>query len=131
MLPRGLTPVVLQVLPEGLVVPPLPYLAGIVVGLAVVTGSLARQRPAVTRRVVVAFGPWMVTGAALHVLYQLGSAPARVAPLLSAPTVYATTFVLAGAVWTAVARRRAGSVAGLLGGIGLVSAVVASGVVLQ
>jgi len=130
MLPRGLTPVVLQVLPEGLVVPPLPYLAGIVVGLAVVGGSLFRQRPAVTRRVVVAFGPWLVTGAALHVLYQLGGAPAVVAPLLSAPTVYATTFLVAGGIWTTLVAIGDLTVPKLLGGVGLVTAILTSAVVL-
>ena len=131
MVPRGLAAGALQVLPEGLVVPPLPYLAGLAVTLAVVAGSLNRLRPAVTSRVIVAFAPWMVTGAALHALYQLGSAPTVVAPLFTAPTVYATTFGLAGAVWAGVARLDTGSVAGRLGGVGLVAATITSGAVLQ
>ncbi len=130
MLPRGLIAVTLQVLPDGLVVPPLPYLVGVLVGLAAVGGSLRRRRPAVTRRVVVAFGPWMVTGAALHALYQLGGAPATVAPLLSAPIVYATTFLVAGGVWAGLSALDDLAVPELLGGIGLVAAVLTSAVVL-
>ncbi|WP_136717219.1 DUF63 family protein [Halorientalis salina] len=131
MVPRGLTPVALQVLPDGLVVPPLPYLAGLAVALALVGGGLYSQRPPVTRRVVVAFGPWMVTGAALHAFYQLGGAPTTVAPLLSAPTVYATTFLLAGGVWALVVTLDTGSVPELLGGAGVVAALAASGIVVQ
>lgn len=94
-----------QVLPEGLVVPPLPYLLGLaVVGVAVGAVVLAR-RPPITQRLVIAFTPWMTAGAAFHALYQVGKFPAvqplppALAPLFSAPTVYATTFAVAGAVW--------------------------------
>jgi uncharacterized membrane protein len=131
MVPRGLTPVALQVLPDGLVVPPFPYLAGLAVALALVGAGLYSQRPAVTRRVVVAFGPWMVTGAALHALYQLGAAPDAAAPLLTAPTVYATTFLLAGGVWALATVFDTSAVPELLGGAGVLTALTASGIVLQ
>lgn len=131
MLPCGHTAVALQVLPDGLVVPPLTYLAGLAVGLAVVVGSLTAQRPAITRRTIVAFGPWMVAGAAVHALYQLGSAPPILVPLFTAPTVYLTTFLFAGAVWALATTLDSWSTPSILGGVGLVCGLLASAVVLQ
>lgn len=92
----------LQFLPSGLVVPPVPYLLALAVGGGLVVGLLARRRPTVSERVVAAFAPWMVTGAAMHALYQLEAVPAVLAPLTAAPAVYATTFVGAGACWFAL-----------------------------
>jgi uncharacterized membrane protein len=92
-------PTVLQLLPSDLVVPPAPYLVGLAVAGLLVGTALYRVQPAVSPDLVVAFAPWMVTGAALHALYQLDAAPAVLAPLLSAPAVYGTTFVVACAVW--------------------------------
>jgi len=131
MVPCGPTPVVLQVLPDGLVVPPLPYLLGLGIALAVVGGSLVSLRPAITQRVVVSFTPWMVAGAAVHALYQLGGAPDMLAPLLSAPTVYLTTFLLAGAVWAVLTGFEDSPTPELLGRVGIVAAVIASIVVLM
>jgi uncharacterized membrane protein len=91
--------VVLQLLPSGLVVPPVPYLVALAVGSGAVAALLASRRPAVTQRVVAAFAPWMVAGAALHALYQREAVPDIVAPLAGAPAVYVTTFALAGACW--------------------------------
>ncbi|WP_336002091.1 DUF63 family protein [Halorientalis halophila] len=88
-----------QVLPEGLAVPATPYLLVLVVAGLAVGAALYSRRPPVTQRLVLAFTPWMTAGAALHVVYQLGAAPPAIAPLLGAPAVYVTTFLLAGAVW--------------------------------
>jgi len=115
-----------MILPEGTAVPPLPYALLLVVGALVVGGLLWRERPAVTEAVVLAFAPWMVFGAALHVLYQIAAVPASVAPLLGTPAVYVTTAILAGAVWL-LARRLASAPEWRLGvvGAGLAVATVA------
>ncbi|RXK51880.1 DUF63 family protein [Halorientalis pallida] len=89
----------LQILPEGLVVPGLAYLLGLTVVGIVVGAVLLTRRPPVTQRLVVAFTPWMAAGAAFHVLYQLEAVSDAVAPLFSAPTVYGTTFLVAGGIW--------------------------------
>jgi len=88
-----------MVLPAGTSVPPLPYLLVLLGGAATVGWFLRRERPAVTADVVLALAPWMVVGAALHVLYQIGAAPAAVAPFLGTPAVYVSTAIVAGAVW--------------------------------
>jgi len=95
----------MSVLPAGLVVPALPYLFGLAVAGIAVGATLLNRRPTITQRLVVAFTPWMTAGAACHVLYQLQQIPGArplppvVAPLFSAPTVYVTTFLVAGAIW--------------------------------
>ena len=88
-----------MVLPEGTVVPPLPHLLVLLAGAAIVVGLLWRDRPLVTEDVVLALAPWMVVGASLHVLYQVGAVPASVAPFLGSPAVYVSTAIVAGAVW--------------------------------
>ncbi len=95
----------MQVPFSGLEVPSLLYLLVLLAGLATVAALLYVTRPPVTQRTVLAFVPWVASGAALHVFYQLGSQPgqqvypALVEPLFAAPAVYVTTFVLMGAVW--------------------------------
>jgi uncharacterized membrane protein len=95
----------MQVPFEGFVVPPVEYAALLAVGTAVVLALLYAVQPPVTQRTVLAFVPWMVSGAALHVFYQLGELfqvriyPELVKPLFSAPAVYLTTFVGMGAIW--------------------------------
>jgi uncharacterized membrane protein len=100
----------MQVLPSGLVVPPLPYAAALVVATAVLVVALVRYGPGVTGRHVVALVPWMAAGGALHALHQFDAAhaadrfdavPELVDPLATAPAVYVTTFVAAAAVWVA------------------------------
>jgi uncharacterized membrane protein len=90
-----------QVLPEGLVVPPAPYLAALAVAVVAVGYALARVRPAVTEHVVLAAAPWMVVGGGVHAVHQFGLVPAALAPLTAAPAVYVTTALVAGAVWAA------------------------------
>lgn len=115
----------LQILPEGLVVPGVPYLLGLAVVGTIVGAALLTRRPPVTQRLVVAFTPWMTAGAAFHVLYQLQQRPdvqplpAALAPLFSAPAVYATTFLVASLVWAglALADRRASAPLAVTGGV--------------
>lgn len=98
----------MQVPFEGFVVPPAPHTVFLVVAVVAIVATLYSFRPPVTQKLVVAFGPWMVSGAALHVLYQLGERfqvwvyPQLLEPLFSAPAVYLTTFVGMGAVWVVV-----------------------------
>lgn len=126
----SLSVVTLAVLPDGLVLPPLPYLVALLVAVLAVGGWLSRREPAVTGSVVVAFAPWMATGAALHVLYQLDAAPSVVVPLLGAPAVYVTTFVCAGGLWAGLDTVDAPIVRGLAA-TGIVTAVGASALVLR
>ncbi|MFP4590114.1 MAG: DUF63 family protein [Halobacteriales archaeon] len=88
-----------MVLPEGSVVPPLPYLLPVGLLLLVAGAFLAARRPPVTERIVAASVPWMVAGAAGHVLHQLDALPDWVAPLFGVPMVYLTLAAVAGVVW--------------------------------
>jgi uncharacterized membrane protein len=95
----------MQVPFEGFVVPSVEYSALLVVGAAVVLALLYAIQPPVTQRTVLAFVPWMISGSALHVFYQIGELyqvqlyPPVIEPFFSAPAVYLTTFVAMGAVW--------------------------------
>lgn len=117
----------MAVLPEGFALPPSPYLFALFVGLVVVGALLVRRRPPVTEATVLAFAPWMVLGAALHVLYVLDALPAVLRPLAGTPAVYLTVAVVAGATWLAAA---SGETPRLLAGIGLVALVPVVGAVL-
>lgn len=112
-----------MVLPDGFAVPPLPSL---LVATATVTVVLFRTRPAVEESTVLAFVPWMIAGAAAHVLNVIDAAPDAIDPLLGTPSVYVSTFVLAGLVW-AVADDRVLALAGALVALLVVTAVFAAG----
>jgi uncharacterized membrane protein len=129
-------PAALAVLPSGFEVPPLPHLLVLLVGLALAGGALYRRRPRVTSRVVAAFAPWMVVGATLYALTQARAVLGSLRPLFAAPSVYATTFVVAGLVWAATTDTPADrwglpSSPGVLGvtGSALAGALIAYGVV--
>ncbi|NHN47013.1 DUF63 family protein [Halostella sp. JP-L12] len=111
-----------MVLPEGFVLPPLPYLVGLGIGFAAVVALLWALSPAVTDVTVLAFAPWMVAGSVLHVLYQQEAFPPVLEPLFSTGAVYLTTAIVAGLVWIVAvfltAMRRNASVARQLGTIG-------------
>lgn len=113
-------------LPEGFGLPPLPYLLGLLIGVAVVAGLVVRERPAVTGATVVGLAPWMVVGAALHALLQRGTAPEEIVPLLGTPAVYFVTFVLAGAVWIVAIRTTPDRVPRVLAASGTVAALPAA-----
>lgn len=85
-------------LPEGFVLPPLPYLVGILLASLVIVGVLYRQAPRITNKIVLALAPWMAVGAGLYALKQAREVPEPVAPFVSSPTVYLTTFVVVGAI---------------------------------
>ncbi|WP_435197143.1 DUF63 family protein [Natronomonas sp. EA1] len=117
----------MALLPSGTALPPLPYLVAVLLALVAVVGLLHRRSPAITPQVVAAFAPWMVAGATGYALFQARVVPALVAPLFGSPTVYVTTFVLAGAVWALLAPRPAEgwSVETVPGGLALVGTGVA------
>jgi uncharacterized membrane protein len=96
-----------QVLPTGFALPSLPYLVAVIVSVAVVAGLLYRLAPPVTPRVVAAFAPWMVAGAAGYVLFQISAVPAVLAPFFGSPTVYLSTFVIVGVLWAGTTRLEA------------------------
>jgi len=119
---------------EEFVVPGAPVVGALVAGTLAVASLLYLVRPQVSQRTVLAFVPWMVAGALLHVLYQMhstveGTVVPAVPAVLSAPSVYVTTFLVMGAVWAPVARRnpdRPGLVSGVLAAAG-VGVTVAAG----
>ncbi|MFB6300625.1 MAG: DUF63 family protein [Halobacteriales archaeon] len=119
-----------MVLPAGFGIPPLPYLVGLLVGIGVVLGLLRRRRPDVSSRTVVALVPWMVSGAALHVIYQIDAAPAVVRPLLGTPAVYVFTAIVGGGIWLMADHTTDGSTSTTaiwLGGTGTIAALAAVG----
>lgn len=92
----------LQVLPEGFALPPLPYLLALVVGIAGVAVGVRRRDLALDERHVVALVPWMLTGSCLHVLYVVDALPPVLRPLGGTPAVYATVAVVLGGAWIAI-----------------------------
>jgi uncharacterized membrane protein len=122
----------MAVLPEGFALPPLPYLLVLVVGLWAVGALLRRRRPPVTGATIRAFVPWMILGAALHVLYALEALPTAVRPLAGTPSVYLSVAVVAGATWLGAAATDAGTArrlrrVGILLALPVVAAVLAVG----
>ncbi len=118
----------LQVLPEGFALPPLPYLLVVFAAAGLAVAALVAASPTVTEVTVVAFGPWMVAGAGLYALYQVGAVQGPLAPLFGSPTVYLSTFAVMGGLWGLASLLgrdpRFSTVVLLVGGIGLVSAVL-------
>ena len=113
------------------VVPSTLYLAVLLASTAILVALLWTIRPPLSQRTVLAMVPWVVTGAALHVFYQIGVAvgqsiyPGWAEPLFAAPAVYLTTFIAMGTVWllagvigTASSSAAKSRVATYLGGIG-------------
>ncbi|MFC7114347.1 DUF63 family protein [Natronoarchaeum sp. GCM10025703] len=117
-----------MVVPEGLTIPPLPYLFGLIVGTVGVAGLIYLLQPAVTNWTVVAFGPWMATGGVLHGLEQIGAYPPAITPLFEAPGAYATMAIVTGLAWAfaeiASEIRPHGSADRRLGVIGAAVAVI-------
>lgn len=101
--PHAATPRDMPLLPSGFGLPPFGYLLVLLLLVGAVLGILVRRRPPVTPQIVVAFTPWMVVGASLYALFQVGALPSTVAPLFGSPAVYLTTFVLAGSIWASTA----------------------------
>ncbi|ERH11841.1 MAG: hypothetical protein J07HB67_00852, partial [halophilic archaeon J07HB67] len=93
--------VVGQLLPEGFALPPVPYLLTLLAGVGAVVGGLRVRDPPFGEHHVLATVPWMVVGAAAHVLYVLDAVPAVVAPLLGTPAVYVTAGIGGGLTWLA------------------------------
>ncbi|MFC4357894.1 DUF63 family protein [Halobium salinum] len=75
------------------------YSLALALGAAAVVSSSRARRLDATETTVVAFLPWVAVAAALSVLGKTLVLPANVVPLLTAPLVYVTAFVLGGAVW--------------------------------
>jgi len=117
-------------LPEGVSLPPWPYLIGLLAAVAAVGVGLYRRQPAVTARHILGLAPWMAVGSCLHVLYVVEGLPSAVEPLAGTAAVYLTVSVLAGGIWLAVLSSRpaeqAPTVLGLTGVVVLVPVVVAA-----
>ncbi|WP_458188037.1 DUF63 family protein [Haladaptatus sp. NG-WS-4] len=109
-----------MVLPEGFTLPSLAYLLPLLLAVGLVGWLLWRAEPAISERTVVALAPWMVVGAGLHALYQVRTIPESVAPLFGTPSVYLTTFVVAGVVWLLALYRLRAPSPRVLAGVGSV-----------
>jgi uncharacterized membrane protein len=122
----------MAVLPEGFALPPLPYLVGLLAGLGAVGWVLVRRRPPVTEGTVIGFIPWMVVGAALHVLHVLRVLPSPLRPLTGTPSVYLAVGLAAGATWlvASTVRDDAAGTSALLGGAGTAALVPTVGATL-
>lgn len=124
-----------MVLPAGTTLPPVPQLVVVLAALGAVGWGLRREGVTMSDRTVLALAPWMVAGAAAYVVYQLEVLPSIVAPFFGSPTVYGTTFAIAGATWLVFARsdRPAGrtrSPLWNLGAVGVVAALVPTAIAL-
>ncbi|ELZ32935.1 hypothetical protein C474_05795 [Halogeometricum pallidum JCM 14848] len=117
----------MAILPEGFSVPPLPYLAALLVAVGVVAAAAVRRRPAVTPRRVLAFVPWMVFGSAAHVLYVVDALPPLLRPLGGTAAVYLAVGALGVGTFVAADARAGDAVALVLAGLGslLVAVTVA------
>jgi uncharacterized membrane protein len=115
-----------MVLPDGFSLPSIPYLLALLAASAAVAAALWRRRPPIREATVLAFVPWMVAGAAAHVLEVIDAVPPALAPLFGTPSVYVSTFVLAGAIW-AVTDDRILATAGTLAALLAVAAAFAVG----
>lgn len=116
----------LQFLPAGFGLPPLPYLIALLGSIAVVGYGLIDRDPAVTDGHVLSFVPWMLLGAVLHVLHVVGAAPPTIDPLLGTPSVYLSTAVVAGTVW--LVADRTSNPTKLLVGIGTAALIPVVGI---
>ena len=122
------------------VIPPLLHSAGLLVGAGFVIALLLAAKPPINQKTVVAFAPWIVVGAVLHVFYQLGVTlkqplfPEPVEPLFSAPAVYLTVFIVMGLIWAVTAMFMtdpdADYIAQYLSGMGVGTAVPLIGLLL-
>lgn len=92
-----------MVLPSGFTFP-VAYLAVLGAAALAVGYALSRADPVVDATTILAWGPWMAVGSTLYVASQLGLVGGVLAPAVTAPTVYLTTFVAAGVVWLATLR---------------------------
>jgi uncharacterized membrane protein len=88
-----------MIVPDGVVVPPLPYLFGLVLLLAAVGAAFAARRPPVGERQVLALVPWMLVGSVAHVLYVVGALPGALRPFAGTPAVYLSVAGVAGVAW--------------------------------
>ncbi len=92
---------ILQVLPEGFALPPLPYLVVLVAGVVAVSVGATRRDPALDGRHVLAFVPWILAGSCVHALYVVDALPPLLGPLGGTPAVYLTVAVVGGVAWLA------------------------------
>lgn len=86
----------------GAELPPLLYAVPLLLAFLGVVALLWVVHPPITDWTAVAFVPWMLTGAILHVLYVLGVYPESIRPLFGTLSVYVTTATAAGLVWIAM-----------------------------
>jgi uncharacterized membrane protein len=120
-----------EVLPRGFALPDPIYLVPLgILTIGVVALAVFVNAP-VTDAAVVGFAPWMVLGAIFQVLLRQNAFPDSMEPLFGTPSVYLTTFVLAGGTWivsTLYAEMRSNvSVERILGSIGSGLAIVFAG----
>ncbi|THE66231.1 DUF63 family protein [Salinadaptatus halalkaliphilus] len=123
-----------MVLPEGFVLPPWYLLGPTLVVLGGVVAFLWSLDPPVTDRTVLAFTPWMMLGATLHVLYRFEAYPASVETLFATPSVYLVAAIATGIAWIlGIVLHAAGiqpTIERVFGGLGVVCVGAVTGSVL-
>lgn len=87
--------------PAALVSPSMTF-GGLLLAVAVITFLIYSERPAVNRRTVVAFVPWMVAASALYVFSSMVQYPSLVRPLVGARGAYFSTYLVLGSAWFAM-----------------------------
>lgn len=88
--------------PPAALLSPSTTFGGLVLAAAVVTFLLYAEGPAVNRRTVVAFVPWMVAASALYVFSSLVPYPSLVRSLVGARGAYLSTYFVLGSAWFAM-----------------------------
>ena len=124
-----------MVLPDGMVLPPIPYLGGLIVATILVAAGIYRVRPRIRHRTIIALVPWMAAGGAFHVLAVAGIVTGPTSHLFEAPAVYLSTGVIAGIAWLVALREPVGLAtprepALVLGSLGVIAVGVPSLVVI-
>lgn len=90
-----------MVLPAGFELPEwyiLVSLLVVLIGIGIILWAIS---PPVPDKLILAFTPWIMFGATLHVLYKLEAFPSNIEMIFSSPTVYLTLAVVMGFVWIA------------------------------
>ena len=90
----------MQVLPLDFILPPVPYVVFILSCACLVAFILWKTGIEINEKTIIALVPWMAFGSSLRVLSLLGIVPGEVNYFLGNPTVYITTFIIGGIVWS-------------------------------
>ncbi|MFL2521396.1 MAG: DUF63 family protein [Halobacteriales archaeon] len=96
----------LDILPSDFGIPSAPYLIGILICAGIIAMVLWKCEIRIDEDIIISLIPWMAFGAGLRVVGVMGLKEygklESISFLLGNPTVYITTFVILGCVWSVV-----------------------------